>query len=237
MLKDSVRGHFALPGLIVAIAVANPSAVPVLRLARQTPQQAEAQYQYALGNVTISIPPPKGFEEVLSRVKDMRDRMPDTDRLETLAAHLPADVVKTYAPGQDLTFYTKVSISKAAKTSDVPETLFADLKNKISTGNVFDSEALRKYLAGVQQQRGITMTQPIQLGIVDQTPQSITTLMLMTIGDRNRRIDVLSANSTMYLRRRLFFVYSYRVFETTKDIATLTAFTKDWVGSIVAVNP
>ena len=237
MFKGPYRGRLLLPGLIVLVAVASPPVVSGPRWALQAPRQPGLQYQYALGSVTISIPPPKGFEEVLSRFQDMRDRMPDTDRLENLAVHLPADVVKTFVPGQDLSFYTKVSISKAIKTSDVSETFFAGMKKEMASGKVFDAEALRKYLAEVKQKPGITVNQTVQLGVVDQTPETITVLGLMTVTAGDRKVDVLFSTSGVYLRRRFFIVYSFRMLETTKDVAALIAFTKDWVGSIVTANP
>jgi hypothetical protein len=229
---ERARRRVSRLGLLLSLAAA-PAAG---RVAAQGDEPAPAS-RHALGSVTVTIPSPRGFEEVLTRLPDMRARMGDTDRLETLASHLPAEVVRTYKPGQDFTFYTKVSISRAAKTSDVPDAMFAELTKQLAGASVYEQDFVQKRLAELEKERGVTLEKPMQLGVVDRTPKSLTTLMLMTVGAGGRKWNVLGTNSAMHLRKRLLFVYGYRVFETTKDREILEQFTKEWVRAILAANP
>src|SRR5262245_30889349 len=195
-----------------------------------------ASSRHALGSVTVTIPSPKGFEEVLTRIEDVRKRVPDTDRLETLAAHLPSDVVKTYKPGQDWAFYTKVSISRAAKASDVPDAMFTQMTKQLAGASVYEQDVVQKRLAELEKERGVTVETPLQLGVIDQTPKSMTTLMLTSVSSGTRKLNLLGTTSVMHLRQRLVFVYTYRVFESSKDRAILEQFTKNWVRAILAAN-
>lgn len=196
-----------------------------------------AENRYALGSVEVIIPPPQGFEEVLSRFEEMRARMPDSDRLENLAAHLPADVVRTLKPGQDLSFYTKVTVSKAAKAVDVSAETFASVAKQMAGTKVFEEDPFQKWLRELEKDRGVVLDQPLQLGLVDQTPTSSTTLVLAAVSRGDRKVHLLATTSVVYLRRRLLMVYAYRVFETAKDRTILEDFTKAWVRAIAAANP
>ena len=227
----------AAAGLTVSVIAGNAPALSARPVAVQQPRSSAAAGAYAFGDVTISIPPPKGFEDALLRIPDIRNRNPDTERLETLAVHLPSEVIKTYSAGQSTTFYTQVAVPRPMRASDVSESFFEGLRRDLGAANPETAEAVRQRLAEIQQQRGVVITTPIQLGIVDRTPKSITTLSLASVNSADRKVDLLIGSSWVYVRRRAFLVYTYRAFESTSDIATLTAFTKEWLASVVAANP
>src|SRR5262245_61790251 len=80
---------------------------------------------FQLGNVSVDIPPPRGFEEMLSRSDQFRQRIGEPERLWNLAAHLPAAAAKNFTADQDIPLYTKVSISRAAVETDITDGFFA----------------------------------------------------------------------------------------------------------------
>jgi hypothetical protein len=227
-----------LRGSIVVLALAGSAMASAHWTAAQPARQSTSSaYDYALGNVTVTIPPPKGFEEVLGRFDDIRKRNPDSERLENLAMHLPSDVAKSFTPGQDLTFYTKVSVSRAGRAVEITDAFFADAAKQVAGANAFDQDAVKQRLAELEKQRGVAITQPLQMGTIDQTPNSMTTLALAAVSAGDRKVNLLMTTTLLHVRRRLVFAYAYRVFETSRDRTVLETLTKDWVRGILAANP
>ena len=192
---------------------------------------------YQLGNVSIDIPPPRGFEEMLSRSEEFRRRIGGSERLVDLAAHLPSEAAKTFKADQDISLYTKVSISRAAVETDITDEFFSGVVKQQSATDVYDQDFLKKYLAERGKQLGVTMDKPVALGAIDQTPTSYSTLSLTAVSNGTRRIDMLFSTSLLHLHRRLIFAYVYRIIESQKDQALVETLTRDWVRSILAANP
>ena len=91
---------------------------------------------YQLGNVRVDIPPPRGFEEMLSRSAEFRQRIGEPERLWNLAAHLPSETARTFKPDQDIPLYTKVSVSRAAVETDITDEFFAGVVKQTSDSTV-----------------------------------------------------------------------------------------------------
>jgi len=138
---------------------------------------------------------------------------------------------------EDLKFYTKVSISRATKTTDLPDATFADVAKQLAGANVYDEASVRERIAELERQRGVILEKPSQMGMIDQTPKSATTLALAAVSMGERKTNILATTSLLHMRHRLLMVYTYRVFETAKDPTILQDFTKEWVRSSLAANP
>ena len=121
---------------------------------------------------------------------------------------------------EDLKFYTKVSISRATKTTDLPDATFADVAKQLAGANVYDEASVRERIAELERQ-----------------PKSATTLALAAVSMGERKTNILATTSLLHMRHRLLMVYTYRVFETAKDPTILQDFTKEWVRSSLAANP
>jgi len=187
--------------------------------------------------VSIDIPPPRGFEEMLSRSEEFRRRIGEPERLWNLAAHLPSEAAKTFKADQDIPLYTKVSVSRAAVETDITDEFFAGVVKQSSDAAVYDQDFLKKYMADRAQQLGVAMDKPVALAVIDQTPRSYSTLALAAVSTGDRRIDMLFSTSLLHLHRRLIFAYVYRIIESQKDQALVETLTRDWVKSILAANP
>ena len=232
-----------LQAATMALAIAGAASVPAHEgatpghlLQTQRPLSA-APHVYQLGNVTVVIPPPRGFEDMLSRSEEFRQRVGESERLWNLAAHLPSEAARTFKAGQDISLYTKVSVSRAGVEADITDGFFAGLVKQQADPAVYDQDFLKKYLAERSQQLGITVDKPVALGVIDQTPNSYSTLAMSTVSTSDRRIDLLFSTSLLHLHRRLIFAYLYRVIESQKDQALVETLTRDWVRSILAANP
>ena len=189
--------------------------------------------EFAIGPVTVTVPAPEGFENAW-QLKAVRERFPSTTELEVVAVHLPADVVKNFDSDQDLTFYTRVAIAAAAKAQEFPPELLPEFAERFAAGELPDQ---RKRLAELATQTGVTVTQPLNLGVFDRTPQSFSGLLLNGISAGNRSANVLTATTVMRLKGRMLNVYAYRRFTSDADRTTLEGFTKTWVRRIIAANP
>jgi hypothetical protein len=227
----------------IVLAIGAVTAVPVrghgsVREAFQAPRPlSAAPHVYQLGNVSVDIPPPRGFEEMLSRSEDFRRRIGESERLWNLAAHLPSEAAKTFKADQDIPLYTKVSVSRTAVEADITDEFFAGVVKQQTDNAVYDQDFLKKYLAERGGQLGVTIDKPVALGLIEQTPRSCSTLALMTVSGADRRVNMLFSTSVLHLRRRLIFAYVYRIVDSQKDQSLVETLTRDWVRSILAANP
>jgi hypothetical protein len=185
----------------------------------------------------VDIPPPRGFEEMLSRSAEFRQRIGEPERLWNLAAHLPSETAKTFKADQDIPLYTKVSVSRAAVETDITDEFFAGVVKQQADTTIYDQDFLKKYIADRAQQLGVTLDKPVPLGLIEQTPRSYSTLGLTTVSTGDRKINLLFSSSLLHLNRRLIFAYVYRIIESQKDQALVETVAREWVKSILAANP
>jgi len=195
--------------------------------------QSTSPYAYRLGAVTVVVPPPRGFDDAF-KIPEMRDRLPSTDTVEVLAAHLPADVVRSFKPGQDLDFYTRVFVLRAAKEQDMSADLIAEFAQRAKSGDVPDQRAR---LAEIEKQTGVAISQPLNLGVFDQTPTSFSAMQLTTVKAESGSANVLFSATSIVARRRFVVIQAMRRFNTTADKTALEDFTRTWVRAIIAANP
>ena len=215
--------------------------VPLL-LALAVPAQSQtaatpgAPISVALGSVTLSIPPPAGFVDIHAGHDDIQQRFTSNVGQDTLAVHVPAATAAAYQPGQALGFYTLVRVMKTLRAVDVAPAEFEGMVNEIAAKKMFSAAEFQDFLARSKQRTGITVGKPIDLGVLARTPQSVTTLAILSLENGSQQVTKLTASTTVFLRRRVVFLFMYRDMESPADLKVLQDAATDWVQRTVAAN-
>jgi len=216
---------------------------------------------FQLGSRTVKIPAPDGFADVFSRLDRLTGRVLATEDPgnEALATHLPKSAIAQFETNQDrdLEFYTKVSISKDAKTVDITPEMYGRIQSSLDKdiGTLFGTGGkLRTQIGGITGKRlselwgnetDVRIDQPLNLGVFDRGENVISSMMFLKYEMNNKKFSMLATLSFLSINQRLVFVYAYRtspvkyVYSMSpgkKDIETLLDFTKKWTAAIVAAN-
>jgi hypothetical protein len=219
--------------------------------------QAPAGNSYRLGDRDVSIPPPGGFVEAASRSEAIRKlfEVTESPALDLLAVHIPSDVMEQVARGEhrDFEFYTKVSVSKGFREKDFSREDLAGLVAilRANASKLFDFNRPEMQKQFKHQDKGLTdllktdskldLSQPVNLGEIDSTPDSYGMLMLMKVkfqsGSYQKEGLLVGGASAVRVKNRLVWIYTYRKFDSEKDADVLRAFTKQWLAEILRANP
>lgn len=234
--------------LVVVVFVMNASA------GAQTPKADVANFQ--LGDQVITIPAPNDFEEAAAQFESVKIRFTVTEAPgnDMLAVHLTHADCENLRAGQaaPLNFYTKVSVSKTARSLDYSVERFASLVSEFrKTGaQVLDVnsptmketlEHLSKDLSDLnKKETQVDMDQPLNLGEFDTRPNVYSIMLLVNLKTQSGGAKVSNPTaggiSFVRVKHRLLFVYTYRKYESKADVETLRDFTKQWIGQILAAN-
>lgn len=223
-------------------------------LQKTTPIESKIPYQ--LGNKRIIIPSPQGFVEAASKIEAVKTFFSATEdpNLDLLAVHLPEEIVDKVKGGKidRLAYYTKVSVSKRLRERDFSQSDFSGLVSNIQTNSakVFDLNSpgnklalnnLNKNLSNLSgQDVQIDFSTPVNLGEIVKTPEQYGALLLVKtkthIEGKEEELILLAGASLIRVRERLIFVYTYRAFNSDKDIEIIRGFTRQWLDEIVKAN-
>lgn len=211
---------------------------------------------FQLGNQVVTIPAPEDFEEAASRFEGVRNRFTLTEAPgnDVLAVHLPhADCEKLRA-GEfgPFSFYTKISVRQAVRTTDYSAQRFASLVSEFrkNGSKILDVnsptmkatlEKLGKNLSELNdQETQVDMSQPINLGEFDTRPNVYSVMLLVNIkmqsSEGELNTPIAGGLSYVRVKQRLLYVYTYRKYESKTDVEVLRDFTKKWIGQILAAN-
>lgn len=219
--------------------------------------QGPKGHSYRLGDRDVSIPPPGGFVEASSRSETIRKLFEATESpdLDLLAVHVPVDVMERVARGthNDFEFYTKVSVSKNLREKDFSREDLANLVAylRANASKVFDFKSPEMQKQFKHQNKGLTdllktdslldLSQPVNLGEIESTPDTYGTLMLMKVkfqSGSHQSEGLLAVGASMVrVKDRVVWIYTYRKFNSEKDNDELRAFTRRWLADIVRANP
>lgn len=218
--------------------------------AQKTAQRAADTFQ--LGSRTVRIPAPEGFTEIFSRFDRIAARLIATEDPgnEVLTSHLPRSVIPQIEANQDrdLEFYTKVSVSKRAKTSDQTPAMFTELKTSVEKEIDALTDPNSPLLRRAEGNAGKNLTellgsettvkfnQPVNLGVFDNGEKVISSMMLMNIQLNDKKFSVLGTTSFVNINHRLVFIYTYKMNPAKEDIEMLRNFAKKWTAAIIAAN-
>jgi|GEM_PF-895964 len=222
----------------------------------QEPSGAASSMVIQLGTKSVVIPSPEGFGEATSQLEAIKRFFAATEdpNLDPLAIHMPFETIVRLKQGEyfDLPFYTKVSIAKKNREIDYSVKDFSSLVSymKAGGGRILDmdspemkammkdqNKSLSELLA---QEVTIDLSQPVNLGVIEQTQNSYSVLILIKIkfqsGSAQKEKLMVSSATLMRLNQRLIFVYTYRHADTKEDTDILRNFTRKWVAQILKAN-
>ncbi|HEX8650988.1 MAG TPA: hypothetical protein VF708_09100 [Pyrinomonadaceae bacterium] len=211
---------------------------------------------YELGDTTVEIPAPEGFEEISAQLKNIRNRFDVTEDVnnEVLAVHLPGEIANKLKRGEPagLTFYTKISVPKRVKEKNFTSSEFAQIVSLLKSNNKeildINSPKMQSAIKNMEQnlselndkETKINFSQPINLGEIE-SGQNVYGLMLLLkmnpqIGGKQGEVLLLCGATFVRVKQRVIYVYTYRRFQSSEDVDVLKSFTKRWVGQIMAAN-
>ena len=208
--------------------------------------------RFRLGSRTVRIPAPEGFTDVLLRFERVAGRLMATEDPgnEPLATHFPVSVIPQFEINQDhdLEFYTKVSVSKRAKTLDLTPEAFWQIQSSVDRdiGVLFGADGiLRNRIEGNtgkglsvlwDNQTSVRIDQPLNLGVFDRGERVISSMVFLKYEVNAKKCSMLATMSFLSVNQRLLFVYAYKTNWVKEDIETLREFTKKWTAAIIAAN-
>ncbi|HEX8286467.1 MAG TPA: hypothetical protein VF556_00630 [Pyrinomonadaceae bacterium] len=210
--------------------------------------QAQSAYDtFRIGNKQIVIPNPVGFTEASSQIQVIRDRFTVTEAAgnDLLAVHIPNDDYQFLKKGRlvDLTFYTKVSVSKKLKDETVSETNFANIieafeKNFPTFSDPKGSEMkkilnrISENLSGFNQEKtAVFIDKPQNLGEIVKERNSYGSVVLSQvktkIGETEQVRTLLMGISAIRVREKVIFIYTYKEYKNEQDIIDLKNFSSN----------
>lgn len=227
------------------------------RTAAQAQAQAPPANLFHLGSVDVSVPPPAGFVEASSRSSVVKELFLATEstQLDLLAVHVPADEMERISRGEyrGLEFYAKVSVSKALRVTNSTREDYAKFIAYLrsNSSKVFDLKSPRMREQLRHQNEGLTevlkekttvdFSQPVNIGEIEDTPDSHGLMMLMKVafqsGAERKEKMVVAGVSSVLVKNRIVFTYTYRDYKSESDADELRAFTKRWLAEILRANP
>jgi len=169
---------------------------------------------------------------------------------EPLATHFPVSVIPQFEANQDhdLEFYTKVSISKRARTTDLTPEAFWQIQSSVDReiGALFGAEGtLRNRIEGNagkglsalwDNQTSVRIDLPLNLGVFDRGERVISSMVFLKYEVNAKKCSMLATMSFLSVNQRLLFVYAYKTNWVKEDIEMLRDFTKKWTAAIIAAN-
>lgn len=202
-----------------------------------------------LGGRTVRIPAPDRFTDSLLHFPRVAARLmaAESPMNEVLAVHVTDDMVPMLKDGQDpdLAFYTKVSVVKDLKASDVEPSEFQSLAadfEKLSPGSLQSIAKNAEQGAGERLTRywgsdaSLRIGETRMLGYFDKQPQTISSLFVMNAEMFGRKLLILGSMSLVHVNNRVLFFYVFRLPNGTDDQDRVTSLTRSWTAKTVAAN-
>lgn len=225
-------------------------------VAAQAQSHEVSAFSVRVGDKTIAIPAPEGFEEATSQFLQIKARFKATEapENEVLAAHLTVADCNLVRSGQNASFqhYTKVSVLRAARDQSISDQMFAgivaDFRKNGST--YFDINSPKMQDMFKQWDRELTkldskdtkvaVTDPQNLGEFDVRPNVYSILIRIDVninsGSDQGRIPMLAGVTYLRVKDKVIFVYTYRRYASPADAESLRDFSIKWNNSILAAN-
>ncbi|HEV2802824.1 MAG TPA: hypothetical protein VGW12_20300 [Pyrinomonadaceae bacterium] len=258
-----MKRHFFLILLVIitiniSVAQSPSSNSPKSDEHNKTPQTTakESNSNFQLGNKTVVIPPPGGFEEALSQSEFVKRHFSGTNAadLDLLAVHVPKEVLDKLRVGikEELPFYTHVTIPKQFREVDFSATDFSAIISYVQSdsGKVFDlsspemkslRDARNKNLTELlEREAKIDFSKPVNLGEIVKTPTIYATLLLiktkLQVGGLQRDLVFVNGMGIVRVKQRVIFAHTFKIFKSEEDFAMVKEFSKKWLDEIVKAN-
>lgn len=211
---------------------------------------------YQVGSKKIVIPAPPNFTEATSRIQVIKDRFVLTESVqnELLAVHIRNEDFQLFEKGEvvNLSFYTKVSVSKKIKDTAITKKDFADfvavLRSGFPTMTDPDGSLMKKELDRLsgklsdhnQEKTSVLFDKPYALGEIEEKDVFFGIIALtrlkMSVGDNENVVPLVVGISAIRVRERIVFIYTFKNYKDEQDVADLKDLTSNWLKQIVAAN-
>ena len=228
----------------------------VTGIAAQAQSHEVNAFSVRVGDKTIAIPAPAGFEEATSKFLQIKARFTATEapENEVLAAHLSVEDCNRLRSKENALFehYTKVSVLREARNLSISEPMFAsivaDFRKNGST--YFDMNSAKMQDMFKQWDRELSkleskemkvgLDKPQNLGEFDNRPNVFSVLLRMQLsfesGGEQVTVPMLAGVTYLKVKDKVIFVYTYRRYRSQTDAETLRDFSIKWNNSILAAN-
>jgi hypothetical protein len=211
---------------------------------------ASGDATYKLGDATVTIPAPQGFENIIDQIPNDHGRFSANESAGLLAIQVPSESLTQLkaTPMMPLEIYTRIVVSPEVKTrkidardfNDVVVAYKKDLDINYDTSSSVMTAARNNVRQWMSQVRGrityVDISKPKTIGFFNESPDVLSTLMLMVLEVDGHKIPMLVSMSLMHLNDRLVNVSIYKRLPTEQDVDTMSELTKTWTASILAAN-
>jgi hypothetical protein len=212
--------------------------------------QSPRRDTYQIGRVSIVVPAPEGFENVLGTIPNDHGRFATNENTGLLAIQVPSDIVEKLhsTPLMPLEIYTRTVVSPQVRDTLVSRELFAQVaaQFKNSFEDLYDTKgkvmtsAKRSVTLWTSQVRGkvtsVDISKPKNLGSFNESDDTLSTLMLLVLDIEGIKVPMLVSMSILRVNDRLVNVSVYRRDPAEKDVDSLTRLTQTWTAAIMAAN-
>ena len=205
---------------------------------------------YTVGSVTIAVPPPAGFENVIGTIPNDHDRFTANPKEGLLAIQVRSAIVPQLRnmPLMPLDIYTRVVVSPEIADQTITPEFFGEVVTVSKGGfdSIYDkngavmTSAKANISEWASHVRGrtteVNIAKPLNLGSFNESPDSFSMLILSEVEYNGVRIPMLISTSMLRLKERLVNASIYKRNPRESDISSLTEMTNTWTASILAAN-
>lgn len=219
-------------------------------------QNAETAYDqkgafsvFDLGGRSVRIPAPVQFTEAVTAFPHIAARVAagENPMNEVLAVHVSNSIVPDLKGGgePDLEFYTKVSVLKQIKATDITPDEFTDLADAferqspgalqtiVKNGEAGTTERLNNHW---REDVGLKIGETRMLGYFGRKQGSVSSMFIMDVEMFKRRSVILGSMSMVHVNNRVLFLYVFRIRQSDKDREAVVGLTKSWIAATLAAN-
>ncbi|MGD9587809.1 MAG: hypothetical protein AB7Q37_08050 [Pyrinomonadaceae bacterium] len=202
-----------------------------------------------LGGKRICIPAPEHFTDTIERFPLIAGRLlaSETPLNEVLAAHIDDSILPLLKDGgePDIPFYTKASVPKHLKSTDISSDEFRALAAELKRQPPLALQsALKKQEAdmdsrisefwGVSANMKVGETRTI--GHFNEQPNAISSLFVTHSEAFGRRFLTIGSMSLVHVNDRLLFLYVFRTTADPQDQSAVIDITKGWIARTLQAN-
>jgi len=202
-----------------------------------------------LGGKRLKIPAPDNFTESMLRYPQIAGRLlaSETPLNEILAAHIDNSVLPLLKDGgePDIPFYTKASVPKHLKATDVSSEDFRTLAGELKRQSPFAVQAtLKKEETEIDARvsefwgmaANIKVGETRTVGHFNEQERAISSLFVTHSEAFGRRFLIVGTMSLVHINERLLFLYVFRTTTDAEDHKAVVDLTKTWITRTLQAN-
>lgn len=226
-------------------------------VATATAQVSDQSMRVVAGGVTIIVPAINGFQLPVGQERSVSALVEPfiTPKNRLLAALLTNADIHLLAAGGTLKLdeYLVLQIPRSIENRAVSLTEFQPLRRGVresqEAGQLRISPTVKRQLTEASRQMSdrsgskitISVTEPIPLGVFEDTERSIgmTLLSKVSVTAHEARTDelMLSSSVVTVVRGKLLYINGACTFNSMADVSRCNSYAKAWLSKLQAVNP